>query len=108
MRIRFRENQWLSPVGSRGLRRLLTGTRAQRRTGVQFEIPAGAGSTEDDAGMQGVCRGHAAFASGTDRFPVARGNRGKTAARANGDSAAVLLRTGHPVREAVVGGYVID
>src|SRR5216110_3784401 len=30
------------------------------------------------------------------------------AARRSADGAAVLLRAGHPVREAIVGGYVID
>ena len=58
--------------------------------------------------MQRIGRGVAGFAAGAQRLPVAHRDPGETAARWHADRAAVLLRAGHPVRKAIVGGDVID
>src|SRR3954471_6348590 len=60
VRIRFREHEWLRPVGSRRLR-----TRGNRsgKGRVQLEVVPRAETAEHDAWMQRIAGGHPAFAA---------------------------------------------
>ena len=58
--------------------------------------------------MQRIARGHSALAARTNGLPIAHRDGGKLAARTHGHCPAVLLRSGHPVRRAVIHREVVD
>src|SRR6185437_4223316 len=96
----------LRPIGARAVGRARRGRTGHRL--VEREIVALTRAAEDDPRMQRIARRVAALAAGADRLPVAHRDLAELAARADGDGARILLRAGHPVREAIVDRDVVE
>src|ERR1700752_1481899 len=71
-------------------------------------VATGNCAAEKNFRMERIWRGVARFTARTQTLPIAIGNLGMNAARGSANCAAILLRTGDPVRETIVSGEVID